>query len=455
MASSNIDIIINAQDKTRDAFNKAQSGMSGFKDKVEGMKPTFQKMAVAGTAAFAAIGAFAVSALKESAAAAADMANANQTLENTLKGLSETMLGEVTEGGKSVASGLVYMKETMKQASDAALKLGFDDEAASQSFAKLFQTTKDTAEAHRELKIAMDLARDKGISLEEATQKLIMVHSGATKELKAQGLAIDENASAMENMALLEDSLTGKALAFASTTAGAWAVLQESTSNLKQAIGDALAPALQKLLELVQPLLEKFIAWAEQNPELLSKILLIGGAVAALVAVMGAIGLILPIIIAGFGLLLSPIGLLIITIGIIIFKWKEFKQMWIDAWEGIKGAAKAGADAIMGFLKPVFDFVNKIITAIDKAVSFVGDKVGGGSSKKKKVNDAVINPNGDVIETHPQDWVIATQNPGALFGGLGGGLVVNINGGTYLDEGVAGEIGDMILQRLQFNMRGS
>lgn len=452
--ASNIDIIINAQDKTKDAFNKAQAGMTGFKDRIEGMKPTFQKMAVAGTAAFAAIGAFAVSALKESAGAAADMANANKTLENTLKGLSETMLSDVTEGATTVARGLEYMKETMGQASQAALKLGFDDEAASQSFAKLFQTTKSTSEAHRELKIAMDLARDKGISLEEATQKLIMVHSGATKELKAQGLAIDENATAMENMAILEDSLTGKALAFASTTAGAWAILQESTNNLKQAIGDALAPALQSLLEKVQPLIEKFIAWAEQNPELLSKIILIGGAVAALVAVVGTLGILLPAIITGFTLLFSPIGMLIIVIGIIILKWKEFAKMWVDLWEGIKTAVRAGADVIMSVLQPVFDFVMKIVNAIDKAVSFVGDKVGGG--KKKKVNDAVINPSGDIVETNPNDWIIATQNPGALFGNTGGGgITVNINGGNFLDENVADEIGDMILAKLQFQMRGA
>ncbi len=452
--SSNIDIIINAQDKTKEAFSKAQSGMDGFKSKIEGMKPMFQTMAVAGTAAFAAIGGIAVSALKESAEAAADMANANQTLENSVKNLSDNAYQKLEDKLNGVGPVLDQVKMKMKEAGDAALKLGFDDEAASQSFAKLFQVTKDTAEANRELQIAMDLARDKGISLEDATQKLIMVHAGATKELKAQGIAIDENATAMENMASLEENLTGKALAFANTTAGAWAVMQESTNNLKQAIGDALAPALTKLLELAQPLIDKFTAWAAQNPELLAKIILIAGAVAGLVAVMGMIGVILPAVIAGFTLLLSPIGMLIIAIGIIILKWKDFKQMWIDAWEGIKSAAKAGADAIMDFLKPVFDFVKKIIDGIDKAVSFVGDKLGGG--KKKKVNDAVIDPSGDIVETNPRDWVIATQNPGALFGGQNGaGVIVNINGGTYLDDGVANKIGDVILERLQFNMRGA
>lgn len=451
--SSNIDIIINAQDKTKEAFSKAQSGMDGFKSKVEGMKPMFQTMAVAGTAAFAAIGGIAVSALKESANAAADMANANQTLSNALGNLTEKQ--RIASGGSAdLSTALTAVQGKMKEAGDAALKLGFDDESASQSFAKLFQVTKDTAEANRELQIAMDLARDKGISLEDATQKLVMVHAGATKELKAQGIAIDENATAMENMASLEENLTGKALAFANTTAGAWAVMQESTNNLKQAIGDALAPALTKLLEIAQPIIDKFTAWAAQNPELLAKIILIAGAVAGLVAVLGMIGVVLPAIIAGFTFLLSPIGLLIIAVGLVILKWKEFKQMWIDAWEAIKSAARAGADAIMSALKPVFDFVEKIINSIEKAVNFVGDKIGGG--KKTKVNDAVINPAGDVVETHPKDWLIATQNPSALFGGMnGGGLIINMNGGTYLDDSVAQKIGDSILDKLQFNMRGA
>jgi hypothetical protein len=37
----------------------------------------------------------------------------------------------------------------------------------------------------QEMSIAMDLARYKNISLEEASQKLLMVHAGATKELKS------------------------------------------------------------------------------------------------------------------------------------------------------------------------------------------------------------------------------------------------------------------------------
>ncbi len=69
------------------------------------------------------------------------------------------------------------------------------------------------------------------------------------------------------------------------------------------------------------------------------------------------------------------------------------------------------------------------------------------------VNDAIISPNGNIVTTHPDDWLIATKNPQSLGGG--GGIVINMNGGTYLDENVAEEIGDQIMQRLSMTLNYS
>lgn len=44
---------------------------------------------------------------------------------------------------------------------------------------------------------------------------------------------------------------------------------------------------------------------------------------------------------------------------------------------------------------------------------------------KKKVGDAIIRPNGDVIETDPRDTLVATQNPNSLGGGGGNTFVFN------------------------------
>ena len=46
------------------------------------------------------------------------------------------------------------------------------------------------------------------------------------------------------------------------------------------------------------------------------------------------------------------------------------------------------------------------------------------SSKVKNVNDAVISPDGDIISTHPDDFLIATKTPETL----GGGGTVNMSG---------------------------
>ena len=73
------------------------------------------------------------------------------------------------------------------------------------------------------------------------------------------------------------------------------------------------------------------------------------------------------------------------------------------------------------------------------------------ASNMNSVNDAVISPKGEVITTHPDDYIIATKNPQSLGGK--GNITVNINGGTYLSEEVAEEIGDMIISKLQTNIR--
>ena len=64
--------------------------------------------------------------------------------------------------------------------------------------------------------------------------------------------------------------------------------------------------------------------------------------------------------------------------------------------------------------------------------------------KITNVNDAIISPNGNIISTHPDDYLIATKNPSSL----GGGITVNIMGGNFLSEDVAEEIGNEIVKRL-------
>jgi hypothetical protein len=65
--------------------------------------------------------------------------------------------------------------------------------------------------------------------------------------------------------------------------------------------------------------------------------------------------------------------------------------------------------------------------------------------KVSSVNDAIISPKGDIISTHPDDYLIATKNPQSLTGGA---ITINLNG-NFLSQDIAEEIGNEIVRKLQ------
>lgn len=71
----------------------------------------------------------------------------------------------------------------------------------------------------------------------------------------------------------------------------------------------------------------------------------------------------------------------------------------------------------------------------------------------RRVNDAVISPKGDIISTHPDDWLIATKTPGSLAGGGGPNITINISG-TFLDDRTAAQrLSTEIMGVLKHQMR--
>jgi len=146
--------------------------------------------------------------------------------------------------------------------------------------------------------------------------------------------------------------------------------------------------------------------------------------------------------------------------------WTAVKESLKSVWEEIKSVLVSAVDYILDKMAPLIKTLEKVISLGNKVQSIAssfGSKLSGGleqlgdglssiiSSGKKSlgVNDAIISPDGRVITTHPDDYLIATKTPGSLAGGNGMSLTINMNGGTYLDPGVAEDIGDMIIQRFK------
>ena len=197
-------------------------------------------------------------------------------------------------------------------------------------------------------------------------------------------------------------------------------------------------------MEKLTPIIVKFGEWAEQNPDLLGKILLVAAGIAGLVAVVGTLGLVLPAIIAGVGALgtafmflaLNPIGLVITGLALVLLNFKTITDFIADRIVWIMEKVKGVQNAVGGVVDKAKGIGSNILGTIGSGLNAIG------------VHDAIIAPGGKIITTDPQDYIVATKTPG----NLGGGATYNF----HFNEVVAGDDGikriiTQTLQRLDRN----
>jgi tape measure domain-containing protein len=154
-----------------------------------------------------------------------------------------------------------------------------------------------------------------------------------------------------------------------------------------------------------------------------------------------------------FGVMLvTAIGGTIMVLGALAAGVIEALTLMTKWYTFLAGTFASIWDYITDKIAATIEVVEKFISLLQRAVSLVGGlpgKAAGGLGKVFGVNDAIISPKGDIITTHPEDYLIATKNPASLLSG--GGVTVNINGGMYLSEDAAERMGDLILQRLKLS----
>ena len=206
--------------------------------------------------------------------------------------------------------------------------------------------------------------------------------------------------------------------------------------------------------------------WVEKNPEIVSKIVIIGGAIAGLTAVVGALGL-------AFTILTSPISLVILAIialgalvAVIIKKWEPIKQFFSDLWKGIKDTFKSAIDGIVNFFEPLTNIIQKVENALARVgqgvanvAKSVGGKISNFFSGGKAQGGMVSSGSSYLVGEHgPEMFTPGTSGsitPNNQLSGSGGSFTVNINGGNYLSEDAALKMGDIIIKALQTQMRGA
>lgn len=141
--------------------------------------------------------------------------------------------------------------------------------------------------------------------------------------------------------------------------------------------------------------------------------------------------------------------------------WEGIKDFFASLWDGIVGVFQGAIDRITDIVDRIVRAAQRARDAAREVASAAGNRVrdavssvGSAVGRVFNVNDAIISPKGDIISTHPEDYLIATKNPYALAGAGGGAINITITGNHFMGrEGIAEEIGDAIIARLQRSRR--
>lgn len=233
--------------------------------------------------------------------------------------------------------------------SSLAKSAAISDDEARPAFQKLIVATKDVAKATDLMNLATDVAAATGKPLVDVTDALAKAYAGNMKGLNSlspeiKGM-IKDGASLAEVQAVLTKNFGGAGEAAANTAAGGMKKLGIAFSETKESIGAAFLPIMLKL----QPVLEKFANWAQENPDLL----------AAVIAGMGILAV--SILAVNAAMMLNPAVAItagIIALGVaVVAAYKKF--------EGFREVVRVVVNSIAGYVEGM---VNGFIKAINVVI---------------------------------------------------------------------------------------
>jgi hypothetical protein len=196
-----------------------------------------KKAAVAFAAAGAAIGAFAVTSIKN---ALADEA-AQRKLEETLRASTAATDAQIASVG-------AWIDKT-------SLAIGITDDELRPAFSRLARSTNDVEEAQKLLNLALDISAATGKPLEGVANALGKAYDGNATSLGRLGLGLDANLIKSKDTDAIMSQLTKTFGNFAEneaeTTAKKFERVKIAIDEAQESIGAALLPIVEKLAEFL------------------------------------------------------------------------------------------------------------------------------------------------------------------------------------------------------------
>lgn len=158
--------------------------------------------------------------------------------------------------------------------------LAFSDDQLRDSLTFLVTKYHDVNRAQALQATAMDLARLKGISLQDATVLLSKGLDGSSKVLKQLGIDLPKTATEQERLTAIQKAAAGQAEAYGKTAAGAQEAFQIAMDDLVEDAGSLFLPIMkdvfgflrETVIPAIRTVAKRIGDWMSKNKPLISQI---------------------------------------------------------------------------------------------------------------------------------------------------------------------------------------
>lgn len=239
-----------------------------------------------------------------------------------------------------------------------------------------------------------------------------------------------------------------------------WNDLKLQFEGTRNAIGQALMPILEQLMEKVSPVVEKLTNWINENPKLVEGILIVGGVIAGLGAIVTTLGIALSGlagIIALVNIAFAPTNLLImgivVAIGGIIGMTILMKKAWYENWNGVRDKAKEVCDKVLNWWTNLKDAIlnNPIVATVRQVFSGGNDSNSKNNKGQKSAWGTKRVVGNDVpYRLHDGEKILTRTQADAYEKGigLGGGISINIENMSIREEADINKVAKELVARL-------
>jgi len=136
---------------------------------------------------------------------------------------------------------------------------------------------------------------------------------------------------------------------------------------------------------------------------------------------------------------------------------EEVSKIWNGLWGGIKDMVNSAVnfmkpiiDGFVSWFQDKFDVIGDIVSSVKGAIDSIGSMIGGAVSSVSNIGKSILGGYQFGIDSVPRTGMYMLHKGESVSpAGSSNSIVVNINGGYYMSERAAEDIGDKIIERLK------